>query len=416
MALNKKKILLYLALAVTGMAGCKKNEPKSALPDMRLTLGSNDSKPMGGKVLKNMVEMAIDEATVPSNAQPFDEWYRTYLRESYNEASHAYFLVTPYLDIRQKEAEAMEKFISRGNTLILITNGFAEAFQKVFETDINYSPPFAARQGNGLAQTSKSLADSTLFGNKSYGYYYFPLTATVDTPKSIIKKVISFNENGKPDGWQMKVGSGELILISNAEAFSNYFLLTGHNYLYALGILSYLPEYIEKVYYDEFYRRNTSRQPEDRSIFDAILSQPALRWAFWLLIAMIGLAVFTNLFRKQRIIPVKVPNNNTTVAFTETIARLYYHQKDNTNIAQKMIRHFLEHIRSVYYLPHQKLDKEFAAMLAGKTNQPVPKTERLVQRMQAIMNGMQVSDDMLLELNRDLQQLISPASHNAPAT
>jgi hypothetical protein len=231
----------------------------------------------------------------------------------------------------------------------------------------------------------------------------------VDTPKSILRKVISYNADGKPDGWQTKVGSGELILLANAEAFSNYFLLTGNNYQYALGILSYLPEYIEKIYYDEFYRRNTSRQPEDRSIFDAILSQPALRWAFWIILAILALAILTNLFRKQRMIPVRVPNTNTTVAFTETIARLYYNQKDNTNIAQKMIRHFLEHIRSVYYLPHQKLDSEFAVLLAGKTNQPVPKTERLVQRMQAIMNGMEVSDDMLLELNRDLQQLTTPA-------
>jgi hypothetical protein len=321
---------------------------------------------MGGKVFKNMVEMTVDEAEILTNAQPFDGWYRAYLREYHHEESHAYILATPYLDIREKEAEAMQKFISRGNTLILITNGFTEGFQKIFETDIIHGPQFAALQGNGLTQTSKSLADSALFGNHKYGYYYFPLAAMVDTPKSIIRKVISYNATGKPDGWQMKVGSGELILLANAEAFSNYFLLTGNNYQYALGILSYLPEYIEKIYYDEFYRRNTSRQPEDRSIFDAILSQPALRWAFWIIIAMLALAIFTNLFRKQRIIPVRVPNTNTTVAFTETIARLYYNQKDNTNIAQKMIRHFLEHIRSVYYLPHQKLDSEFAVLLAEK--------------------------------------------------
>jgi hypothetical protein len=61
-------------------------------------------------------------------------------------------------------------------------------------------------------------------------------------------------------------------------------------------------------------------------------------------------------------------------------------------------------------VPHQKLDDEFAAILAGKTNQPVAKTERLVQRMAAIMNGAAVSDDMLLELNRELSSLQKPTA------
>jgi hypothetical protein len=185
-------------------------------------------------------------------------------------------------------------------------------------------------------------------------------------------------------------------------------LLTGNNYQYALGLLSYLPSEPDAVYWDEFYRRNLHRGPEDRSILSAILSIPALRWAFWILIALCALAILTNIFRRQRMIPLRVPNRNTTVEFTQTIARLYYNKKDNRNIALKMIQHFMEHIRSQYYIPHQKLDNEFAAVLSGKTNQPVEKAAQLVQQMAAIQNGAAVSDEVLLDLNRQMNDLLKP--------
>jgi hypothetical protein len=213
---------------------------------------------------------------------------------------------------------------------------------------------------------------------------------------------------GRPDAVSVTIGSGKLILVTNAQAFSNYFLLTKNNYEYAVKTLEYLNESPDYVFWDEFYRRNINRPDEDKSIFDAILSIPALRWAFWLLLLFCAIAIFTNMYRKQRVVPVQVPNRNTTVEFTQTIARLYFNKKDNNNIAQKMIQHFLEHIRTNFYVPHQKLDEDFAVILAGKTNQPLPKTERLVQRMAAIMNGAEVSDDMLLELNRQLTELQKP--------
>jgi hypothetical protein len=113
--------------------------------------------------------------------------------------------------------------------------------------------------------------------------------------------------------------------------------------------------------------------------------------------------------RRQRMIPVRVANKNTTVEFTQTIARLYYNQKDNRNIALKMIQHFLEYIRTQHYLPSQKLNPDFARILAGKTNTNLEKTERLVAKMAAIQDGATVSDDLLLWLNREITDLYKPS-------
>jgi hypothetical protein len=296
--------------------------------------------------------------------------------------------------------------VDEGNHLLLITDGVSEEFSEAFGMKIlRGTDTMVATNLYGLADTYKTTKDSV---ESKFGYYLFPFLRVIDSVNSNSYDTMSYNMVGRPDGVAISIGSGKLIVVTNAEAFSNYFLLSGNNYEYAVKTLEFLNESPEYVFWDEFYRKNINRPAEDSSMFDAILSIPALRWAFWLLLLFSALAIITNLFRRQRVVPVMAPNKNTTVEFTQTIARLYYNKKDNNNIAQKMIQHFLEHIRTNFYVPHQKLDDEFAAILAGKTNQPLAKTERLVQRMSAVMNGAEVSDDMLLELNRQLTELQKP--------
>jgi hypothetical protein len=396
-------MLLVLAL-LAGAYSCKK-EKKSGLPDMRVTLASNDAKPMGGKVFRSIANELFGNY-FESNAQPFDNWYKNFLADYYHDMGSAYILVSPFVDARKKEAERMKDFISNGNTMLVITDGVSDAFKEVFGIGIEKFPFAITSNPYGLEDTYKYLGDSLSSDTTRYGYYFSPLTSIPDTLKN--EKVVTRNMFGQPDGIELEIGTGKLILVTNAEAVSNYFLLTRENYRYAVGLLSHLNFNPDALYWDEFYRRNLNRPGEDESVFSAILAIPALRWAFWLLLILCAIAILTNLFRRQRVIPVRKQNRNTTVEFTQTIARLYYNKRDNRNIALKMIQHFMEHIRSNYYLPHQKLDDAFATVLAGKTNQPVPKTQRLVQRMWSIQQGAEVSDDQLLELNRQLTELIQP--------
>lgn len=374
---------------------------------MRLTLASNDAKPMGGKVFNSITSYVYYDWEIQYNAQPFDDWYRKYAREHYHENGTAYILISPYLSMRKKEAEDLKKYITRGNTVMVVTDGISDDFKNVFDIAIKRLPFSISKHPFGLAQTFKSLADTTQFDSTRFGYFYNPMTSIIDSVKGDEHTEISKNMLGLRDGIEMSIGSGKLIFITNAEAFSNYFLLTKNNFEYANGLLSYLPTAPDELYWDEFYRRNINRGPEDKSIFSAILAIPALRWAFWILIALCAIAIFTHLFRRQRIIPVRIPNKNTTVEFTQTIARLYFNKKDNRNIALKMIQHFMEHIRSKYYIPHQKFDHDFALVLSGKTNQPISKTTQLVERMQYIHDGAAVSDDDLLKLNRDINELLN---------
>src|SRR5690606_21049384 len=124
-----------------------------------------------------------------------------------------------------------------------------------------------------------------------------------------------------------------------------YQLLKKDNQKYAAAILSYLPD--EPIFYD--YHEKVG-QELGSSPLRFILSKPALRAAWYLGLISLVLFMIFNAKRKQRIVKVIKPLENTTVAFTKTIGNLYYETKDHNNLIDKKITYFLEYIRRVYYL------------------------------------------------------------------
>jgi len=105
----------------------------------------------------------------------------------------------------------------------------------------------------------------------------------------------------------------------------------------------------------------------------------------------------------QRVVEAAEPNNNTTVAFTETIGRLYLQKKDNRNIADKQITYLLEHIRNQYYLNTSQVNDEFIAALSRKTNASKEGMDKLFQMIHTIQQSEEISDDQLLELNSQVE-------------
>jgi predicted nucleic acid-binding protein len=121
-----------------------------------------------------------------------------------------------------------------------------------------------------------------------------------------------------------------------------------------------------------------------------------MAWAFWLLLSLLGLYIFFGGKRRQRVVEAVEPNNNTTVAFTETIGRLYLQKKDNRNIADKQITYLLEHIRNQYYLNTSQVNDEFIAALSRKTNASKEGMDKLFQMIHTVQQSEEISDDQLL--------------------
>jgi hypothetical protein len=196
----------------------------------------------------------------------------------------------------------------------------------------------------------------------------------------------------------IKYGMGRIFLHNNPYAFSNFYMLKPGHAEYAAKCLSYLQG--SQIVWDEYYKRNEA--DAQQASFRFILSREPLRWAYYITLASLLLYVLFNIKRKQRIIPVVDPYNNTSLEFTRLVGALYYNQADHKDILMKKVNYLLEFIRSRYQLDTSVTGDEFIRKLAAKSG---IETERIAYLF-ALTNGARqksrLSQQELIDLNQAL--------------
>lgn len=402
------KALTLLFCVAMFFSSCQQETANKRTIDLKLSLNGNDTKAMGGYVFKWLAGKSFSKGSITDNLRSFDKWHEAFLTDNAERTGSVYFIASPRLLAYKAEVEAMVDYVDRGNTLFVAANYFDPYFLEQFELSIQddisvLSKPESFR----MRATSKQLTDSGLFNPRSFSFFFFPLQKSFSADTTVQKEVIGVNDFGNPDLLRLPHGKGQLIIMTNANAITNYFLLSNTNHNYALGAFSYLPAYASNIYWDDFYRRYYSRPPEgENGLFSFIFNTPALLWSFWILILLAILWMLSHLFRGQRMIPVRKKNVNSSLEFTQTIARLYFNKKDNRNIALKMIAYFQDHVRSKYYMNYTGINEEFGRILAAKTGLQPEKLQALVKTIHAVQHNGTTDDATLLALNAQIQDIL----------
>src|SRR5690606_14822784 len=184
-------------------------------------------------------------------------------------------------------------------------------------------------------------------------------------------------------------------LHSQPAVFTNYHLLKNDNYRYAENILSYLPEN-ETIYW---FTKGQQGEVINQSPLRFIASQPALRYAWYILLFTGLIFVIFNIKRKQRIVPVITPLQNTTVDFTKTIANLYYQEQNHQTIMDKKISYFLDKIRTKYMMDTHHLEESFIKKLQLKSGKNQEDIERVVDLINQFRKEGSSSEQNLINLN-----------------
>jgi hypothetical protein len=204
----------------------------------------------------------------------------------------------------------------------------------------------------------------------------------------------------KPDILRFKIGKGHLTIHSSPLVMSNYFLLQSNNIYYLESFWKNFPNDISTIYWNDYYKR--SPQQADLGV---LLRYPATRWAIYLLVFTLLVFLLFESKRKQRIIPEIIPPANSSVAFAETIGRLYFNKGNHNNLAEKMVLQFLEWVRTHYFISTNKFDKHFAAQLQSKSGLP----ETVVLSMMELLREFHLerkpmSEEDLFHLFQTIQQ------------
>jgi len=132
-----------------------------------------------------------------------------------------------------------------------------------------------------------------------------------------------------------------------------------------------------------------------------ILSEPALKWALYILLLTILIAMIFEIKRKQRVIPILVPLKNETLDFVRTVASLYYQKKDHKNLAAKKILHFTDYLKQNLYVDTNDEVGEIIKKITAKTGSEENEVKILFEQMNYISNASYItSKELKLLLNR----------------
>ena len=200
---------------------------------------------------------------------------------------------------------------------------------------------------------------------------------------------------------KVKHGKGNLYLHTEPLVLTNDYLLQKENVSYITDLLSYLPDNVPTVW---FVKKDMAGVSQSEMRF--ILSNPPLKYAWWLFLAGIALFIFFNAKRRQRIIPIIPPKQNKSVEFVKSIGNLYLNEGDSRDMMVKKAQYFLHRVRMELLIDTQKLDEEFINKLHLKTGESIEKITEAVDFIKKSQHSQFIlSNRDLIKMNRILDEI-----------
>jgi len=381
------------------MASC--SPKKTGLPDLRERYGLSNTLPFGAYTAHQILQNIYPTQEVKLSNKKFATFYNDMDIDS----GSLYINISNKYLAGEEDASALLNYVYNGNTAFIAAENIDSTLLFRLSTVITSDPWMDIIDGVLFKKTSISLLPDELSEKDSFSYFYMPFSNYFSASDGDKSRITGYGKNGNANFLVFFWGKGRLYLHCEPKAFSNYFLLTGNNYLYMTQIMQMIEEKPTAIYWDEYYSKINFKDnnQNDASAIGALLKQPPLANAFWILIILLILYILINGKRKQRVVPIIEPIENTSVAFTEAVAGVYMAEKNNKNIADKMISYFNEHIRSRYFLHMYAENNDQVSLLSRKSGVSTEQVKALYEHIQFINNANEVSDTALLTLNQRIQ-------------
>ena len=390
-----KRILIILY--VIGVFSCSKQEGI----DLRETFSATDAKPFGGMVANQL----------------FNQYYASYYVVKTNhavsknsmlksDANAVFFSISRHLFLEDEDVQTILNRVYEGNTFFFSSAYFDTSLMNTINCRVSETAFPVSNTNLYTDARVRLIADLGKGNDSTFGYFYRPFRHYFSTINPSYGRILGYNGEGYPNFIVIFWGKGKLMLHSEPRAFSNYFLLTRNNYRYMENILQVLGDSPGHVYWDDYYRTLTRKPAANNGggTLNEFLKQPPLAWAFYLLAALLAAYVLFNGKRKQREIRVIAPNMNSSVAFSETIARLYMQEGNHKAIALKMVTHFQEFLKTNYYLDANINRHDLVLALSRKSGVSEDDTRSLFVAIDKLAMAREVTDSELFKLHSQMQE------------
>ncbi len=384
-------ILSGLGLMVYLVAQYYKPVPTNWTP----TYLKEDKIPFGLYILHQQIKDVLPGAQIETTRMPV---YNTLHERTFVNTS--YLFVASSVDIDKTDYAELKHFMERGNHVFIAAFNLGKFLQDTLNLELRTHFNLSNKKSVPVDFTNPALRDEYPYTfDKGLGDQYF---GEIDSARAT---VLGKNESGEANFVKYNFGKGALFILPNPQLLCNYSLLNPLGAEYAAKALSYLPV-SKTLIWDE---HNTIGDADKQSPLSVIFKYDAFRWAYYLALAGLVLFVLFEMKRRQRIIPVVEPLKNSSVEFAEVVGRVYYEQRNNTDITVKKIGYLLEYIRTRYRLKTTLLDKELEDALIVRSGVQEETIRGLFNTIRNIQNSSAVRDNQLIQLNKLMEQFYQQA-------
>jgi hypothetical protein len=392
--IRNKKELKYIALLAATVIAFVLVEVLAPDPvNWTITYSKKDKIPYGTYVLHDLFSAYFEDKKVSHS-------YQTLYEQQDLISDQNIFVLANQFAPDQADAEALLKKVNEGATAFIAANYFSGKFADTLNITVeDYLYDIDVDDLNSRDTTFMELANPSFRETERLHYQmsHFPTYfSSVDTLNA---SIILQNKNKEVLGIKMKHGNGHLYLCTAPMIFTNNYLLTENNDQVVSGLLSYLPN--KDIIWSEYYHLG---RMESGSSIRFILSNPALKWAYYICLVGLLILFFFETKRRQRAIPIVKPYPNTSLEFVGVIGNLYLQNNDHKKIAEKRVSFFLEQVRQRYYLQKISFDESFYQVLADKSGNTLKSTTELFEDIQNIHGLTSITGEHLQQLSMKIDQ------------
>ncbi|WP_298952758.1 DUF4350 domain-containing protein [uncultured Nonlabens sp.] len=419
---KKSKIYLYIIFGVVALLLFLELITPQPL-SWEESYTSGDKIPFGAYILYDQLDDLFEEGVESIKIDPV-----SFLKEHEDVENANYIFINNYLGFDRTELRYLTEFAERGNKVFISSESVTGALGDSLNVDSNRFYSYYEQD------TVRVRLNNPVFENRSYiykkgsSYRHFTSYDTTRTTvlgevlpfepvKGYLKNILGEDFGDQPDSTQsiiekaieksksrqvpqanfieLKVGDGAIYYHLNPIAFTNYYMLEEGKKQYVTEVFSYLND--GPVYFDD-YGKSGKRVVASPMRF--ILTNGALKWAWYITLGAILLYFIFKAKREQRAIPVVKPLVNSTVEFTKTIGNLYYQSGDVSGIINKKINFFLEKLRTKYFVNTQQLDDVFIKRLAVKAGVSQDQTQEIIEYINHLRSKPVHSEHELKQLNK----------------
>ena len=394
-----KAYVSLLILVFIGIGFVEVNRPREI--DWRPNYSVNKKTPYGLYVLEKEMKTLFNGIHIEKlNETPYEFFDKQFEYDS-SIANYTirgtYFSIENDSKLDEESVNEILSFVSKGNEAFLSANTFPQIL--LDSLDLTQSSIFDIHD---TVLSKLNYLDSTKYQfNKINQINYFD---SIDTARlDVLGHLTAFRDDTSfeyVNFIRMAHGDGFIFLHSLPNVFTNYHLLKANHSDYASSVLSFIQN-SKPIYWNtnEYERGHRAETP-----LRVILEYASLRWAWYFILIGFLIYLLFNAKRKQRIIPIRPPVQNTTVDFTKTIANMYFQDGHFKTIIEKRIIYFLERVRSEFHLDTNILDDRFISKLQLKSGRPKELIDKIVKKITNKKLNRYLTENDLVELNGLLEE------------